>query len=217
MFGEDLLDRDFRRSYIAAGLTACAVLIVVDWTTSGSVVLIPLLVLGPLIAAGGTRRGTIVVAIVAAAGSLVLGWADDIAWSLRHWVGMATNVLGGALAVWVAGTRAARDHQLAKSRPMMRRADRLKAALATGRMGEWSWDRRTGAVVWDANVAMLFGHTSQQFTGTFEQWIEHIDERDRDMVERAVAEGTENASPSVSTIDVGGLTAASTGSKALVT
>lgn len=195
MFGEELLDRDFRRAYIAAGLTACAVVIVVDWTTSGSVVLIPLLVLGPLIAAGGTRLGTLVVAIVAAAGSLVLGWADDIAGSLRHWVGMTTTVVGGALAVWVAGTRAARDHQLAKSRPMMRRADRLKAALATGRMGEWSWDRRTGAVVWDANVAMLFGHASQQFTGTFEQWVEHIDERDREMVEHAVAEGMEKREP----------------------
>ena len=195
MFGEDLLDRDFRRAYVAAGLTACAVLIVVDWTTSDSVVLIPLLVLGPLIAAGGTRRGTLIVAIVAAAGSLALGWPDGIAGSFRHWVGMATTVFGGALAVWVAGTRAARDHQLADSLPMVRRADRLKAALATGRMGEWSWDRRTGSVGWDANVAMLFGHESQPFTATFEQWIEHIDERDREMVERAVAAGMEKREP----------------------
>lgn len=195
MFGEDSLNRDFRRAYVVAGLTACAVLIVVDWTTSGSVVLIPLLVLGPLIAAGGASRGTLVVAIVATAGSVMLGWADGIAGSLRHWVGMATTVLGGALAVWVAAARAARDHQLADSLSMVRRADRLKAALATGRMGEWSWDRRTGSVVWDANVAMLFGHESEPFTGTFEQWVEHIDERDREMVERAVAAGMEKREP----------------------
>jgi GAF domain-containing protein/PAS domain-containing protein len=175
-------------------LTACVVLIVVDWT-SNSVVLIPLLVLGPLIAAGGTRRGTLLVAVVAAAGSIVLGWADDIAGSPRHWVGVATTVLGGALAVWVAGTRAARDLQLADSLPIMRRADRLKAALATGRMGEWSWDRRTGAVVWDSNVAMLFGHESEPFKGTFEQWLEHIDERDREMVELAVIAGMEKRVP----------------------
>lgn len=194
MFRGDSVDQDFRRGYVAAGLIACAVLIVVDWT-SDSVILIPLLVLSPLIAAGGTRRGTLLVAVVAAAGSVVLGWADDIAGTRRHWVAIATTMFGGALAVWVAATRAARDSQLADSLPIMRRADRLKAALATGRMGEWSWDRRTGAVVWDSNVAMLFGHESEPFTGTFEEWLEHIDERDREMVEAAVVAGMEKREP----------------------
>jgi GAF domain-containing protein len=77
----------------------------------------------------------------------------------------------------------------------MRRADRLKAALATGRMGEWSWDRRTDEVTWDSNVAMLFGVVDGTFSGTFEGWIESLDERDREMVQRAVEGGVERHEP----------------------
>jgi GAF domain-containing protein/PAS domain-containing protein len=188
-------DRDDRRSYIAAGIAACAAVVIGD-VTSNSVVLIPLLVLAPLIACpGGTRRGTFVVAIAAAVAAIALGWADHIAGTRRHWVGIATTVLGGALAVWIATTREARDRQLAESLPIMRRADRLKAALATGRMGEWSWDRLTGSVTWDANVAMLFGLDDNQFGGTFEEWIRHVDERDREMVQAAVASGVATTEP----------------------
>jgi GAF domain-containing protein/PAS domain-containing protein len=187
--------RDDRWSFIVAGLAACAVLAIVD-ATSDSIVVIPLLVLAPLIAcSGGSRRGTFVVALVAAAAAVALGWADSIAGTRRHWVAMATTVLGGALAVWIAAIREAHDRQLAESLPIMRRADRLKAALATGRMGEWSWDRATGAVTWDANVAMLFGLDENQIGGTFEEWIEHVDERDRGMVQEAVATGVATGEP----------------------
>lgn len=186
--------QDFQRSYIAAGMAACAVLTIVD-LTSDSMVLIPLLVLAPLVASGGTQRGTLAVAAVAAAISVPLGWSDGIGGSRRHWVAVVTTVLGGALAVWAAGTRATRDRQLAETLPIMRRADRLKAALATGRMGEWSWDRRTGEVIWDSNVAMLFGVTDGTFSGTFEGWIESLDERDREMVQRAVEGGVERHEP----------------------
>ena len=44
-------------------------------------------------------------------------------------------------------------HRIRRFAADVRRADRLKAALATGRMGEWSWDRRSGAVTWDASTA----------------------------------------------------------------
>ena len=186
--------QDFQRSYIAAGMAACAVLTIVD-LTSDSMVLIPLLVLAPLVASGGTQRGTLAVAAVAAAISVPLGWSDGIGGSRRHWVAVLTTVLGGALAVWAAGSRATRDRQLAETLPIMRRADRLKAALATGRMGEWSWDRRTGEVTWDSNVAMLFGVTDGTFSGTFEGWIESLDERDREMVQRAVESGVERREP----------------------
>jgi GAF domain-containing protein/PAS domain-containing protein len=190
VFREGGVERDFRRSYVAAGLTACAVLTIVD-ITSDTVVLIPLLVLAPLVASGGGYRGTLFVAIVAAADSVVLGWIDDIAGSRRHWVAIATTVVGGGLAVWVAMTREKRDRQVADSLPIMLRADRLKAALATGRMGEWSWDRVTGEVTWDSNVAMLFGLGDTSFGGTFDDWIAHLDDSDRAMVQQAVDTGIE--------------------------
>gem|GEM_PF-3278171 len=194
MIRESAVARGFRWSYLAAGGAACALITVVD-LGSDRVVLIPLLVLAPLVAAGGTYSGTIAVAVVAAADSVVLGWPDDIAGSRRHWVGIATTVLGGALAIWVAKTGDARNRQLAESIPILRRADRLKAALATGRMGEWSWDRRTGAVSWDANTAMLFGLADSAVEGTFDEWVQRLDERDRPRVEQAVATGLDRREP----------------------
>ena len=188
-------DRDDRLSYVVAGLAAFAAITVVDLTSS-SLVLIPLLVLAPLITCpGGGVRDTIVVSVVAAAGAVALGWSDDIAGSRRHWVGVATTVIGGALAVWIASTHAAHDRALAESIPIVHRADRLKAALATGRMGEWSWDRRSGAVTWDAHTAMLFGVEPSEFGGTFEAWIDLVDERDRNMVQEAVAAGVATGKP----------------------
>ena len=62
-------------------------------------------------------------------------------------------------------------------------------------MGEWSWDSRTGSVTWDANTAMLFGIAEGQFGGTFEEWISHVDERDRAMVREAVANGVAQRGP----------------------
>ncbi len=195
MIREGRVSEDFQRSYIAAGFAAFAVLTIVDLTASDSIVLIPLLVLAPLVASGGTQKGTLAIAILAAAASLPLGWADGIGGSRRHWIAVLTTVVGGALAVWVARTRAARERQLAEALPIMRRVDRLKAALATGRMGEWSWDRRSGVVTWDSNVAMLFGVNDGSFGGTFGGWIESLDERDREMVQLAVATGVERREP----------------------
>ncbi len=188
-------DRDDRRSYLAAGLATCTAIAIVD-VSSSSLILVPLLVLAPLVACpGGTRSDTIIVALVATALAIALGWADGIEGTRRHWVGVATTVVGGVLAVWIATTREARDRQLAESVPKARRADRLKAALATGRMGEWSWDSRSGSVTWDANTALLFGIADGQFGGTFDEWILLVDERDRTMVREAVSNGVAQREP----------------------
>ncbi|MEO8267575.1 MAG: SpoIIE family protein phosphatase [Ilumatobacteraceae bacterium] len=195
MLREGGRDRDDRLSYVLAGLAAFVAIAVIDLTFS-SLVLIPLLVLVPLITCpGGVARDTFAVAVIAAVGAVALGWPDSIGGSPRHWVGVASTVIGGALAVWIARTREAHDRALAESLPIMQRADRLKAALATGRMGEWSWDRRSGAVTWDAHTAMLFGVEPSEFGGTFEAWIDFVDERDRTMVQEAVAAGIATGRP----------------------
>ncbi|HEY4609815.1 MAG TPA: GAF domain-containing protein, partial [Ilumatobacteraceae bacterium] len=191
---DEAVHREFQRSYIMAGLVACAVIVIVD-ASADSVVLIPLLVVPPLVAAGGTRRGTVIVAFVAAVSAVWLGWPDDIAGTPRHWVAIISTVLGGALAVWVASARLAREKQLADSLPVLRRADRLKAVLATSRMGEWSWDRAAGTIQWDANVAMLFGLEAVEFTGSYDDWLQRVDERDREMVQNALFAGVESRQP----------------------
>lgn len=183
------------RSFLLVGLAAVVVLVVVDITSDG-LVLIPLLVLAPLIACtGGTARGTLAVASLSFAASIPLGWLDDIGGSRRHWVAMVSTAAGGALAVSLAHSREARNRERIASQPIVRRADRLKAALASGRMGEWSWDRRTGSVTWDANTASLFGVGDDNFGGTYDEWLAMIDERDREMVERAVATGIAQREP----------------------
>ena len=183
------------RSFMLVGIAACAVLAVVD-ISSNSLVLIPLLVLAPLIAcSGGTPRGTLAVAVLAVVVAVPLGAVDDIAGTRRHWVAIITTAFGGALAVWFARNRELRELQLAASLPIVKRVDRLKAALATGRMGEWSWDRLTGAVNWDTNTAMLFGVGDGSFRGTFDAWIDLVDERDREMVQGAVAAGVAQREP----------------------
>jgi GAF domain-containing protein/PAS domain-containing protein len=184
-----------RAPFMIVGLAVCVVVAVID-ISSDSLVLIPLLVLAPLIAcAGGTPRGTLLVAVVAVGLAVLLGWFDDIAGTRRHWIGLATTVLGSAMAVWFARSREVRDRELIASLPIVRRADRLKAAFATGRMGEWSWDRRTGRVTWDANTATLFGIADANFGGTYDAWMQLVDERDRQMVENAVAAGIAQREP----------------------
>ena len=195
MFSDTAPAADDEWSFLVAGIAACAAIVIVD-ITSDALVLVPLLVLAPLITcSGGTRRATLGVALLAVAVAVPLGWIDDIGGTRRHWVGISTTLVGGALAVVVASSRAERERQLAASLPIVKRADRLKAALATGRMGEWSWDRRTGVVTWDSNTAMLFGIDEGSFGGTYDAWIALVDERDRAMVDNAVAAGISQREP----------------------
>jgi PAS domain S-box-containing protein len=181
--------------YVLAALGTVVLVVVLD-AAARSLVLISPLVLAPLIASSGANaRKTAGVAAVAVAASVALGWVDQIAFNRRHWVAIATTTGGAAFAVWFATRRTGRELELATSRPIVRRVDRLRAALATGRMGEWAWDNRTGAVTWDANTAMLFGVSEDTFGGTYDEWINLVDERDRQLVENAVAEGVTKGEP----------------------
>lgn len=181
--------------YLAAAAATIVAVFVLDAVARGLVVISPLVV-APLIASAGARaHKTVVVAVASVAAAIVLGWVDEIAFSRRHWVGIGTTAAGAAFASWFAYRREAREHELATSRPIVRRVDRLKAALASGRMGEWSWDNRSGTVSWDANTAMLFGLSEDSFGGTFDDWIALVDERDRDLVQNAVADGMAKGEP----------------------
>ena len=176
-----------RQVHVVVGIAICVAVTTADLLNGRAVALIPLIVLAPLVvSARGVPRETAGVAIVATAMAVALGWIDDIAWSEQHWVSIATTVLGGSLAVWLAAARDSRDQQLAASLPAIRAADRRQAALTTGRMGEWAWDRLTGEVTWDSNVAELFGVDEGRFGGTFAEWIGLIDERDRQLVQRII-------------------------------
>ena len=176
-----------RGTSVVAGCLVGVAIGVVDVLQKGDLILIPLFVLAPLVASvRATPKQTFRVGVLAAIAAVVFGSVDDIWGTRRHWVAIATTLLGGLLAVWSAASRDARDRELAASVPVLRAADRLKISLATGRMGEWSWDSVSGKVTLDANVAALFGVDFEQFDGTFANWLQLIDERDRSMVQNSV-------------------------------
>jgi GAF domain-containing protein/PAS domain-containing protein len=178
----------------AVGLIATLAVAIIDLLGESAVVLIPLLVVGPLVAATNDEpKWTLMVGAVAVALSVPLGWLDDIGGSLRHIVAIAVNVLGTVLAWRLAAAREQREQAIREAAPSLERAARLTAALHAGKMGEWWWDRASGAVGWDDELAGLFGIRPEDFNGTFEGWVELIDERDREMVLASVSEGVARA------------------------
>lgn len=173
----------YQRTYVVAGCLVCVGVAAADIVARRDLILIPLFVLAPLVTSIRARpRQTFGVGALAIAMAVGFGWINDVWASQRHSVAVGTTIVGAMLAVSIAASRQSRDRQLAASVPVIRAADRLKAALATSRMGEWSWDTTTGTVTWDANVAELFGLDGKQFGDTFDTWLMLIDERDRQQV-----------------------------------
>jgi GAF domain-containing protein len=193
VMGTRSTDVSLRRRHTWAGFVVCAVVALADSIGGPTLILIPLMVVAPLVASVRAQpRDAAAVAVVAAAIAVALGWVDDIAGTRRHWVAIATTVLGGVLAVWLAAARETRDRQLVASAEIVRATDRLKASLATGKMGEWSWNRTTGTVRWDEHVSALFGLALGEFRESFDAWIELIDPRDRELVRDTVLAAVED-------------------------
>jgi PAS domain S-box-containing protein len=94
-------------------------------------VFVPLLVIGPLVAAAlAAPRCTLGVALLAVACSIPLGLADDSVLSAEHIGEMTVVAAGGALAVLAAGGRRSYEEALASERAARRRSDFV------GRAGE---------------------------------------------------------------------------------
>ena len=76
---------------------------------------------------------------------------------------------------------------------LLRSREDLRLALVAGKMGTWTWDRRTGRVSRDRNLQLLYGLDPDPASGSFDEWVTlvHPDDRARvlEEVERAVVEG----------------------------
>ena len=71
------------------------------------------LVFGPFVASAlGSVRDTAVVAVMATSLAVVLGWTDETIGTSPHAVRVASVVIGGVMAVWLARNRIARERQL---------------------------------------------------------------------------------------------------------
>src|SRR5262245_35980390 len=62
---------------------------------------------------------------------------------------------------------------------LRRDKEQLQLAFASGRMGAWSWDVRTGVVAWDAAMEARYGIPEGTFTGTSEEFMSRVHEDDR--------------------------------------
>ncbi len=170
------------------GLTICVVVALVDISLTNLVV-ISLVLLGPLVAAGlSSPRRTALLAGIGLLIALGLGWVDNIWFTTRLVAALVTVSIGGLTAIWLATLRAARDRQLRAVEPALARASRLSSALRAGRTGSWSWDRSTDVVTWDRETESLYGLARGEFDGTFDGWFARIDARDREMIRRTLDE-----------------------------
>ena len=64
--------------------------------------------------------------------------------------------------------------------------ERLRMALAAGRMGNWEWDVRTNEVAWSAALEAIHGLAPGTFPGTFAAYEKDIHPEDRESVRQAI-------------------------------
>lgn len=63
--------------------------------------------------------------------------------------------------------------------------ERLRLALESSRMGWWDWNLRTNEMSGDALFYSLFGSRREEFGGTHQDFLKHIEPADRDRVTEA--------------------------------
>jgi len=69
---------------------------------------------------------------------------------------------------------------------LRRSRERLALALEGGQLGSYTWDLRTGTIVWDERHAELFGVALADFAGTYAAFRERVHPADLPRVEAAV-------------------------------
>lgn len=74
--------------------------------------------------------------------------------------------------------------------------ERLRLAIAAGRMGNWEWNVQTGRVMWSPELEAIHGLAPGSFPGTYAAYQAdiHPDDRDkvRQAIERTVKEGEDH-------------------------
>lgn len=113
------------------GLVVLAAIAAVDAFTPPDVILLPLFLVGPLVAASGGRlRHTMAVGAASVVLVVVLGWMDGLAGTRRHSVVIGAAVISGLLASWLAHVREQRESTLRTVEPIAERvADETAARL----------------------------------------------------------------------------------------
>jgi signal transduction histidine kinase/PAS domain-containing protein len=117
----------------------------------------------------------------------------------RHYVNHMCPVRGPGGEVWAVGVVAIDVTDLhAASDLIERKEELLRFGLQAARLGVWEWDVGTDTVMVSPEAVHLLGGREQAWRGSFAQFLDHLDERDRAAVEaalRAAAAGRPLAEP----------------------
>lgn len=173
---------------LAVALAVVMVTVVVDVSLGPGLVLTPLLIAGPLVAAAaGPARYTVYAGVVGLSGAFLLGFVNDVEFSRRHYISMITVLLGGVMGYELARRRERRERQLVRVLPRVHQAERLVRSMHSGSMGEWRLLLGEDRVVFDEGVAQAFGGIDPEPTGLpTAEWLARLEDRDRVMVRRRV-------------------------------
>src|SRR5262245_15083290 len=116
---------------LAPALAVTVAIAALDLVTDADVTLVPLLVVGPLLAAATTDvRGASIVGIVAVIAAVVVGGVVDEGGSGTHGVATCTVALGAVLSAIVAATRERQKGARATAERALARSDLLARASA---------------------------------------------------------------------------------------
>jgi len=116
---------------IAPALAVTLALVVLDVAIGGTTALVPLLVVGPLVAAATAgARGTTTIGVLSVLGAVVLGLVAEEVSTANHLVAITTVAVGAGLAAAVAGSRERHRHAREQAERTLARADLLARASA---------------------------------------------------------------------------------------
>jgi PAS domain S-box-containing protein len=73
--------------------------------------------------------------------------------------------------------------------------ERLRLALLAGNMGTWDWEIDERRVTWSENIYPLLGVTAQEFSGTYDGFLNLVYPEDRLKVEQAISTAVDTCSP----------------------
>lgn len=74
---------------------------------------------------------------------------------------------------------------------LTRSAEQRDVALSAGRMGVWSWDKRTNQIEWSETIETLLGMRPGSFEGTWQAYTQRVHPDDRETVQQRISKAFE--------------------------
>jgi len=100
-----------------------------------------------------------------------------------------------ALAIILIGSLLIQEITATLIKNLNRTASSLAEAQRIARLGNWEWDLRSGGITWSDGIFRIFGLRPQQFTPSYDAFLERIHPEDREKVETAIATSLETIEP----------------------